>query len=185
MLKRAYELGIETACAEVGITKEAFGTMLTKGLSMLGSKVPHGAKVLDWGMKHPLAAKMVAGAGIGGLGGAAFGDEGGLARGALLGAGVGAGAHAGKMYGLGRGGRAADRLLRRAWQGAAKGSSPTGRVALAQNRRIALAQKILGQRGGRALGYGLGGAAAGGVGGALAGNAMIPEVPEVPEPWYK
>lgn len=174
MLKQAYELGVQKALDEAGITKEAFGGALTKGLSLLGSKVPGGAKLLGWGMKHPLAAKTLAGAGIGGLGGAAFGDEGGFARGALLGAGIGAGAHAGKMYGLGKGGRAADKLLRNVWQGTARGKNLA--------RRASLAQKVLGQRGGRAAMYGLGGAAAGGLGGLALGGAAIPEPYK---PWYR
>ena len=178
MLKRAYEIGVGKACAEAGIAKEAFlGQALTKGLSMMGSRLPGGARALEWGMRNPLAARTLAGAGVGGLGGAAFGDEGGFARGALLGAGVGAGAGLGRQYGLGRGGQAAERLLGDVWRGAARGPR--------LERRAAMAQRILGQRAPQAAQMAAGGAAAGGLAGLGLGQAAIPGGEPPPPPWYR
>lgn len=171
MLKLAYEAGVEIALEEEGITKEAFGKMLaeglSKGISRAGGMIPGGTRAVSWGVRNPLAAKTLAGAGIGGLGGAAFGDEGGFARGAIMGAGLGAGAHMGKMVGLGKGGRGADKLLRDVVRGNAGGKL--------LNRRVALAQKVLGQRAGRGLAYGAGGAAVGGLGAGLLGQAVVPD----------
>ncbi len=75
MLKHAYQLGVQLALEDAGLVKEA---------GLLGSTL--------------------AGAGIGGLGGAMFGDEGGALRGAMLGAGAGAGSHLGARALLGKGG---------------------------------------------------------------------------------
>jgi hypothetical protein len=114
MLKRAYELGVEMAREEAGITKEAFAglgsKLVSQGAKFLGGG-SRGAKMLGFAAKNPLAAKTIAGAGVGGLGGAAFGDEGGMLRGAMMGAGVGAGAHFGSRLGLGRAGRLGQNTL--------------------------------------------------------------------------
>jgi hypothetical protein len=154
MLKKAYELGFEKALEEEGLTKEAFTQHLTKLLES-----PTMGKVLGWGAKNPTLAMSATGAGIGGLGGAMFGDEGGFARGALMGAGIGAGAG----LGLGTQGRKGLSLLQRQ---AAKGKlSPKGLEHLKS----------------RAW-QGLGGAAAGGVGAGLLGASAIPNPQD--RPWH-
>ena len=163
MLKHAYELGLQKALEEEGLTKEAFlGQALTRGISMLG-KIPGGSKMIGWGVQHPLAAKTLGGAAVGGVGGGLFGGEGGFARGALLGAGVGAGAHGGRMLGLGRTGRGAESMMRRALGG------NLSQKAM-QSGRLAKMQDIVGRRAGRAGMYALGG----GVGAGALGEAVAP-----------
>jgi hypothetical protein len=173
MLKHAYELGVRKALEEVGLTKEAFlGQALTKGLSQLVSKGGTLGRGATWAVQHPLAAKTLGGAAIGGVGGGLFGGEGGFGRGALMGAGIGAGAHAGGLLGLGRGGRMARQISR---TGMTVGRAAREPVTAMQAR---MAASELARRGGRA---GMGALAGGAGAGALGYGLTRPE----PPPWYR
>ena len=172
MLKMAYQIGVQKALEEAGFTKEAFlGGALAKAISLFG-KVPGGSKLINWGIQHPLAAKTLGGAGVGGVGGGLFGGEGGFARGAMLGAGVGAGAHAGRLLGLGRTGRGAEGVMRKALGGNLSGKAM-------QSGRLGAMQDIVGRRAGQAGLAALGG----GVGGGVVGSAVAPSGDKMMENW--
>ena len=174
MLKLAYELGIQKALEEEGITKEAFwgalGGAATKGIAGLGNlasrgagalgQVPGGSKMLEMAAKNPLAAKTLGGGAVGGVTGGLFGDEGGMARGALMGAGMGAGAHLGAKAMLGKGGGAAQKYL--------PGLAPEAAGAGAR----AAGAGAAGAAGAGALGYGMSG-------------AMVPGRDRQPPPWAR
>lgn len=163
MIKAAYEMGVMQAMVEAGLVKEA-----APSASML-------SKALSWGAKNPMATSTAAGAGIGGLGGAVFGDEGGFARGALMGAGAGAGLG----YGMGAKGRAAASALGKRVQKGTLRSAKKGR-SKAVPALTKATQKDLGTLGKRWM-PAAGGLAAGGLGAGLLGHAAIPE----PSPWYR
>jgi hypothetical protein len=92
MLNKAYAVGYQKAIQDFGTEKIAiFGTAL-KGLAAHGGLLGRAAGAAA---KNPLAAKTIAGAGIGGTAGAIGGDEGGFMRGALTGGAAGVGAHLG------------------------------------------------------------------------------------------
>jgi hypothetical protein len=180
MLKHAYQLGVAQAYLDSGVNptmvKEAFlGNLVTRGISALG-RVPGGNKLIGWGIQHPILARTAAGAAMGGLGGAAFGDEGGMMRGALMGAGLGAGAGLGRMAALGKGGRAANKLLRNTLAGTAKGPR--------LGRRVDLATKVLNERAGKAGLGALGGGVAGLGLGAGFGQAAVPAPAPAPKGWF-
>jgi len=176
VLKHAYELGVQLALEEAGLEKNAFlgalGSAATKGISSLG-KIPGGGKMIGWGIKHPLAARMGGGSAVGGVGGGLFGEEGGFARGALMGAGVGAGAYGGRLAALGKGGRASQTLLRRTATGQPTKFFQKLRPQMQANV-VGAAQKNVQALAPKALGYGLGaGAGAGALGYGLSGS-MLP-----------
>lgn len=183
MLKLAYMTGVEKAFEEEGIEKDAFPKIRElvrfSGLKRLLRDLPIKAQI--FGVEHPLATKMLALSGLGGITGAALGDEDGFARGALtgagIGAGIGAGLHVGEMLGLGRIGRAAKEQLKiheLLNRGVLPRSLPAGMKSIEEftpthYRLLQRRMKQLAPRAalGRAIGAGLGGVGAYGLGSAI------------------
>lgn len=173
MLKTAYEIGFQQAIEDSGIEKEAFWQAGLSKLVGLGGKAGQAGQ---WAMRNPLAAKTVAGAGIGGAAGAIGGDEGGFMRGALGGAALGAGAHAGRLVGLGRSGRMARNIGR-------TGRTASGTPALPWTQGMAKSE--LARRAPRAaMGAGLGAVGAGALGYGMS-RSMVPGAGGEPPPWYR
>lgn len=178
MLKIAYQLGVQAAFEEAGLEKHA--GILDKGVKYLAEHGGRFGKGVEQAStmagNNPLLAKILAGAGVGGLGGAAFGDEGGMMRGALMGAGVGAGAHGGKLMGLGRSGRMARNIGRTGTTAAGDAAATAGVKGVAQSELARMGDRA-------ALGAGAGALGAGVLGYGL-GGGVVPGRGE-PPPWYR